>query len=426
MTTININIPQPHKVFNKKIFDHLYNYNNFTEVHYGGASSGKSHGVVQKVVLKALSPWKKPRKVLFTRKVAATIKDSIFEDVKQCLIDFQILDHCKVNMSDFRIQLPNGAVFLFKGMDNPEKIKSIKGISDVVMEEATEFNLEDYTQLTIRLRDKKHILRQIFLMFNPVSKLNWVYKHFFDKGIPENTSITQSTYTDNKFLDDSVKDNLNNLAMRNPAYYRIYALGEFATLDKLVFPVVDKRLIDRKEINHLPSYFALDFGYVNDPSAFIHVKVDMDNKRLYILDEYVKKGMLNDEIADVLKTLGFHKEVITADSAEQKSIAELRLRHGIDRIQPARKGPDSIMNGIQFLQQFSIVADERCIKTIEEFENYTWLKDKKTNEYLNKPVDAYNHCIDALRYAVESLSFGEGKPRQNRDKKIRQIKRFGL
>lgn len=426
MTTININIPQPHKVFNKKIFDNLYNYNNFTEVHYGGASSGKSHGVVQKVVLKALSPWKKPRKVLFTRKVAATIKDSIFEDVRQCLIDFKLLDHCKVNLSDFKIQLPNGAVFLFKGMDNPEKIKSIKGISDVVMEEATEFNLEDYTQLTIRLRDKGHLLRQMFLMFNPVSKLNWVFKHFFTDGTPENTLIIRSTYTDNKFLDDSVKDNLESLAKRNPAYYRIYALGEFATLDKLIFPTVMTQLIDQRSISHLTSYFALDFGFTNDPSAFVHVKVDTLNKRLYIVDEYVKKGMLNDEIANTIKALGYHKEVITADSAEVKSIAELRLNHGIERIRPARKGKDSVMNGIQFLQQFQIIVDERCVKTIEEFENYTWRKDKKTNEYMNEPVDTYNHCIDAIRYAVESLTFGSKKPRQDTQKKTRALKSLGL
>ena len=423
---ININIPHPHKVFNRKIYDILYDYDHFTEVHYGGASSGKSHGVVQKMVLKALQPWKRPRKVLFTRKVAATLKDSIFEDVRQCLIDLKLLDHCKVNHTDYRIELPNGALFLFKGMDNPEKIKSIKGISDVVMEEATEFNLEDYTQLTIRLRDKTHAKRQMFLMFNPVSKLNWVFKHFFEDGTPENTIIHKSTYTDNKFLDDAVKDNLNNLASRNPAYYRIYALGEFATLDKLVFPHFKTELINISSLSHHTSYFGLDFGYVNDPSAFVHVKVDDQNKRLYIVDEYVKKGMLNDEIARAIKALGYHKEKVIADSAEIKSIAELRRHHDIQFIEPARKGKDSVMNGIQFMSQYDIIIDERCVKTIEEFENYTWKKDKKSDEYMNQPVDTYNHCIDAIRYAVEKLSFGKGKPKQDHRKKTRQIKRLGL
>lgn len=402
MTQININIPFPHKVFNKKIYEVIFDYSHFTEVHYGGASSGKSHGVVQKVVLKALKKWKSPRKVLFTRKVAATIKDSIFEDVKSCLSDFKLLEHCNINKTDYRIELPNGAVFLFKGMDNPEKIKSIKGISDVVMEEATEFNLEDYTQLTIRLRERTHKHKQLFLMFNPVSKLNWVYKYFFENKQSNDTAIIHSTYTDNRFLDDTVYKTLEALADRNPAYYRIYALGDFATLDKLVFPKFKKKIIDQASLRDIPSYFGLDFGYVNDPSAFIHVKVDIPNKRMYILEEYVKKGMLNDEIAEVIKNLGYSKERIIADSAEQKSIAEINQR-GIKRIMAARKGKDSVMQGIQFIHQFEIFVDERCFKTIEEFENYTWKKDKKTNEYMNEPVDTYNHCIDALRYACEQI-----------------------
>ncbi|WP_422124789.1 PBSX family phage terminase large subunit [Planococcus sp. X10-3] len=404
MTTIKLNFPKPSKVFNKKIFTVLDDYSHFTEVHYGGASSGKSHGVVQKVIKKALMQWERPRRVLFTRKVAATIKDSIFEDVMACLSSFGILEHCKINMTDYRITLPNGAVFLFKGMDNPEKIKSIKGISDIVMEEASEFNLEDYTQLTLRLREKKHKHRQLFLMFNPVSKLNWVYKYFFEpKEALKNVTILHSTFEDNKFLDDSVRENLQNLAARNPAYYRIYALGEFATLDKLIFPSYEKRLLDQTELRHLPSYFGLDFGYINDPSAFIHVKVDEKEKKLYIVEEYVKQGMLNDEIARAIKSLGYSKEVITADSAEQKSIAEI-ARHDISRIRPARKGKDSVMNGIQFLNQFQIIVDERCFKVTEELENYTWKKDKKTGEYHNEPVDSYNHTIDAIRYAVEGIN----------------------
>lgn len=148
---------------------------------------------------------------------------------------------------------------------------------------------------------------------------------------------------------------------------------------------------------------------INDPSAFIHVKVDEPNKTLYFIEEYVKKGLLNDQIADAVTALGYGKEIITADSAEKKSIAEMR-RHGISRIREAKKGPDSIIQGIQFLQQFKLVVDERCVKLIEELENYTWTKDKKTNEYTNKPVDSYNHVIDATRYAVESIN-GKGKAR---------------
>lgn len=410
---IKINIKYPSKVFNKHIYDKLYDYNTFTEVHYGGASSGKSHGVVQKVVLKALKDWKHPRKVLFLRKVATTVKDSIFEDVKECLSSFGILDRCKVNKSDYRIELPNGALFLFKGMDDPEKIKSVKGVSDVVMEEASEFNLEDYTQLTLRIRDRKHKNKQIFLMFNPVSKKNWVYTYFFVVK-PKNTVIYHTSYKNNKFLDELTKENIEELANRNPAYYKIYALGQFATLDKLIFPKYTKQIIDKKAIAKLPSFFGLDFGYSNDPSAFIHVKVDEKNKKLYFVEEYVKKGMLNDEIADVINKLGYSKERIIADSAEQKSIEEIK-RKGVRRITSAVKGKGSILQGIQFIQQYELIVDERCFKLIEEFDNYTWKKDKKSGEYVNEPVDSYNHVIDAIRYALSVYRENKKKEANNYD-----------
>lgn len=417
--TINLEI-NPSRVFNRHIYEHLFDYDTFTEVHYGGASSGKSHGVFQKIVLKALKKWDKPRKVLILRKVGSTVRDSVFADVQAALSYFGVLNLSKVNMSAFRIELPNGAELIFKGMDNPEKIKSIKSISDVVMEEASEFTLDDYTQLTLRLRDKAHKQKQIYLMFNPVSKANWVYNAFFVKN-PKNTVVYQTTYKDNRFLDELTKENIEELANRNEAYYKIYALGEFATLDKLVFPKYEKRLLNKDELKHLPSFFGLDFGFTNDPTAFMHVKIDRENKRLYILEEYVKKGLLNNQIAEAITSLGYSKEVIMADSAEQKSIAELQTL-GLRRAIPVDKGKGSVLQGIQFLQQFDIIVDERCVKTIEELENYTWQKDKHTNEYINKPCDSYNHCIDAIRYALQNLIFV--KDRQDVDAKIRRVNKL--
>ena len=404
---IKIKIKNPSRVFNKHIYDKLTDYSTFTEIHYGGASSGKSHGVIQKVVFKSLQAWKYPRKVLFLRKVGSSVYDSIFEDVKQCLEAWGLLGACKVNNSAYRIELPNGAQFIFKGLDNPEKIKSIKGISDVVMEEASEFTLDDYTQLTLRLRDKKHPNKQIYLMFNPVSKVNWVYNAFFVKK-PKNTVIYQTTYKDNRFLDKVTKENIEELAERNEAYYKIYALGEFATLDKLVFPKYKKQLLNKEKLKHIPSDFGLDYGFINDPSAFMHVKVDDENKRLYILEEYVKKGLTNDKIAEAIKALGYSKEIIRADSAEKKSNQELR-NLDIPRVIDVIKGPGSVMQGIQYILQYEIIVDERCVKTIEELENYTWKKDKATNEYINEPVDSYNHCLDAVRYAVQDRIFQKKK-----------------
>lgn len=409
MTTVNLNFPNPAKVFNKQIYDNLFDYDHFIEVWYGGASSGKSHGVVQKVVLKACKKWPYPRKILWLRKVDRTIKDSIFADVLDCLSTWRLLPLCKVNQTNYTIKLPNGSQFLFKGMQDPERIKSIKGLSDVVMEEASEFTLDDYTQLTLRLREPKHRQRQLFCMFNPVSKVNWTYKQWFAPDAeydPSRVAVHHSTYKDNRFLDADNIATIEALKKNNPAYYKIYTLGEFATLDKLVFPTFEKRRLRADSLNKFPSLFGLDFGYTNDPSVFIHVKADVKSKVLYVLEEYVKKGMLNDEIAQAIKSLGYAKEKVTADAAEKKSIAEIK-RNGIYRIRPAEKGPNSVVQGVNFLKEFKIVVDDRCVKTTEELENYTYKKDKATNEYTNEPVDSYNHCIDAIRYAVEEIN-GKG------------------
>lgn len=400
---IKLVFPKPANVFNKQVFENLFDYESRIDLWYGGASSGKSHGVVQKVIIKALQQWKYPRRILILRKVNTTIKDSIFQDFIERLSDWGLLGASKVRNSDYRITLPNGAELIFKGLDNPEKIKSIKGVSDIVMEEATEFTLDDFTQLNLRLREKKHDKKQIFIMFNPVSKANWVYKTFFEKKFSD-THIHLSTYLDNRFSDENTVRTIRQLAETNAAYYKIYALGEFATLDKLIFPTFEKRLlnVESEEMRKLPSFFGLDFGYTNDPTAFIHIKVDEKLQTIYVMQEYTKVGMLNNDIADVISSLGYRKEIIIADAAEPKSIEEIR-RAGIARLRAANKGPDSVLHGISDLQQFKIVVDERASRTIEEFENYTWKRDKKTSEYINQPDDTthFDHAIDAIRYAFQ-------------------------
>ena len=421
MRIIKLRFPKPYNVFNKQIYDNLFDYSHFIEVWYGGASSGKSYGVVQKVVLKSLKAWAHPRKVLFLRKVDRTVADSIFSDVKNCLDRWQLLELCKINQSNHTITLPNGAQFLFKGMQDPERIKSITGLSDVVMEEASEFTLDDFTQLSLRLRDKRHKYRQIYCMFNPVSKLNWTYRKWFDpdrkpSSDDDRTAIHQSTYKDNRFLDRHNIETIENLKQTNPAYYKIYTLGEFATLDKLVFPNFEKRRLSLSALGDLPSYFGLDFGYTNDETAFMHVKVDQDRKIIYVVEEYAKHGMLNSDIAQIIKQMGYAKEIITADAAEPKSIDEIK-RDGIYRIRPAKKGKDSIIQGIGFMQQYRIVVDDRCVKTIEELENYTYKKDRQSGEYTNEPVDAYNHEIDAIRYALSEIN-GMASPKATMMKNV--------
>lgn len=406
-TPIQLQIPNPELVFNDYTYNTLFDYDTPELIEYGGGSSGKSEGVYQKFIVKAMQQWEIPRRIAIWRKVGATLKDSSFQHVKDILSNWEMLQYCKVNKTDLTIKLPNNAEFLFKGLDDPEKAKSIKGISDNIFEELTEFTLDDYTQVKMRTRDKTHLQRQNTGMLNPVSKLNWVYPYFFEDPTHAGAKLHHSTYKDNKFLDEAVGRELEMLALRNPAYYRIYALGEFATLDKLVFPTFTSRLISHQEVNHLPIYLGLDFGYINDPSALIVIRYDAQNKRIYIMQEYVKHGMLNNEIAQAIEALAYQKEIIYADSSEEKSIEEIR-QAGIQGIRPVKKGPDSVIQGIQWIMQHEIIIDERCFKTIEEFQNYTWKKDKKTGLYFNEPVDSYNHTIDAIRYALVEHILGVG------------------
>ena len=384
------------RLFNESYYPMLFDYSRRFEVYYGGAGSGKSHFISQKLVLKAL-PTK--RKILIMRKVGATLKDSCWQIVLDALSRFKVLADCKVNKSTFTIELPNGSVLLFKGMDDSEKIKSITGITDIWVEEATEFTEEDIEQLNLRLRAKAAGL-QMFFSFNPVSKANWVYRRWFKDGavVGADTVIHKTTYKDNRFLPPEYIETIEKMAHTNPTYYRIYALGEFASLDKLVFSNWRTgRIEDTHDWNLL---CGLDFGFTNDPTAFV-VSFQKDNT-LFISREYVKTGLLNDQIATVIKELGFAKSTIIGDSAEVKSIEELR-RAGLYRIYPATKGQGSILQGIQKLQQYDIIVDPRCEHVITELQNYAWKKDKASGEYINEPIDEFNHCIDALRYSLQCV-----------------------
>jgi phage terminase large subunit len=383
-------------IFNSSFRDYLTDYQHRFEVYYGGAGSGKSYFITQKILVKAL---RNKRKVLIMRKVGSTLKDSVWQLVIDTLSQFQILGFCKVNKSVFTIEMPNGSILLFKGMDDSEKIKSITGITDIWAEEATEFTEEDIEQLNLRLRAKTDNL-QMFFSFNPVSKANWVFRRWFAKGVVvgDDTVVHQSTYKDNRFLPDDYIATIEKMAKTNPTYYRIYALGEFASLDKLVFSNWKVGRID--DTHDWSMLCGLDFGYTNDPTAF--VVSFMDGETLYVAKEFVRTGLLNNQIATAIKELGFSKSTIIGDSAEVKSIDELR-KAGLYRIYPAAKGPGSVLQGIQKLQQYDIVVDPSCEHVITELENYAWKKDRLSGEYVNEPIDEFNHCIDALRYSLQCV-----------------------
>lgn len=390
---IKLNIAR--SLFNDAYFPYLFDYTHRYEVLYGRAGSGKSVFIAQKILCKACTS---KRKVLIIRKYATTLKDSVFQLFIDQLKKWKVYKFCKVNMSTYTITLPNESVLLFKGLDDPEKIKSITDITDIWCEECSELSLDEFTQLDLRLRSQAGNL-QIFVSFNPVSKQNFVYQKWFANGTPENTFVLHTTYKDNKFLPQVYIDALLEKQKSNPTYYKIYALGEFCTLDKLVYYNWKQQEFNYQEIEG-KTLIGLDFGFTNDPTALV-ASIQTENK-IYIFKEWVDTNKTNPQIAEAIKSLGFSKSIIVCDSAEPKSIEELR-RNGITRARESIKGPDSIIHGIQKLQEYEIIVHPSCQEVITEFENYSWQKDKRTGEYINKPVDQFNHCMDALRYSLQCV-----------------------
>lgn len=393
-----INLKLNRALFNDVYYPLLFDYTRRYEVYYGGAGSGKSVFVAQKLIIKACAS---PRKVLVIRRYGTTIKESVFALLESILKAWGIAKYCRFNRTDYSIYLPNGSAFICKGLDDEEKIKSIAGITDIWAEEATELNAGQFTQLDLRLRAKVDGL-QLFASFNPVSKVNWVYKKWFEDGAEYNrdtTSILKTTYKDNHFLTPEYIQALEDKQRADPVYYRVYALGEFCSLDKLVFSNWETREFNHADINGLLCV-GLDFGFVNDPSALVASVLCEDSKELFVFKCWGDTNKTNPELAEIITALGFSKSVIIADSAEQKSITELK-RNGVQRIKPCAKGADSIMHGIQRLQQYRIIVAPECTGLITELQNYAWTKDRATGEYVNKPIDEFNHYIDALRYSLQ-------------------------
>ena len=384
------------------LLDYQYRYNVF----YGGRASGKTKFIMQKLLIKGL---KEKRTILLMRKQTTQLRDSVWKEILQVIDDFHLSQFFTVNKTEFRITcLINGTEFKCLGLDEPEKIKGFADISDVFLDEVTGFNQEDVELIDGTLRSPKFKLPlQMYFSFNPISKANFVYKYFgFDTGItPPNTFILKSTYLDNPFLGENVAERYEALKQRDYRRWQIEALGDFVSLDKLVFQNYKVEEFDHTKINGT-LLCGLDYGFVNDISAFVASLLDEENKKIYIFKIWGDTNKTNDELSNIIKSMGFSKSIIIADCAEQKSIEEMK-RAGILRIKPSVKGADSIIHGIQKLQQYDIIIHPSCEGIITEFENYSWQKDKQSGEYINKPIDSFNHYIDALRYSLQCVNSGK-------------------
>ena len=352
--------------------------------------------------------------LLVVRKVYRTLKDSCFTDLKWAINTLGVQDYWSVKESPLEIiYIPTGQKILFRGLDDPLKVTSITvetgNLCWAWIEEAYEINKEqDFNMLDESIRGKieEPLYKQITLTFNPWNEKHWLKKRFFDVE-EENIMAKTTNYMCNEWLDESDKKLFEDMKKNNPRRYQVAGLGNWGIVEGLVYENWEEKEFDVNEISKrkgVKSAFGLDFGYTNDPSAFFCGLIDVANKEIYVFDEIYKNAMKNRQIAEEIIRKGYGKEKIVADSQEPKSIDEL-YDLGLKGIRKSRKGRDSINNGVQYIQDYKIIIHPRCVNFITEISNYMWDKDKFDNP-VNKPVDDFNHLMDAMRYALESYSKG--------------------
>lgn len=379
-----------------------------TLVLYGGAGSGKSVFAADKIIENSLVF--NGRNTAVVRKVGKTNRTSTFPMIKQRLRVFGIYNYCKINESEMKITLPNHSEIIFLGMDDPEKIKSItfaNGIlTNVWMEEATDFDPEDFKQINLRLRGLSEKPFQIVLTFNPISELSWAKEYFFDNP-KDNCKIIKTTYKDNAFLDSGYRSELEALKDIDETYYNIYCLGDWGVIGNLIF---SNYVIEEFELPH-ERYTAIsygtDFGF-NDPSVIL--KVGMYDNEIYVFDELYQTKLTNTDLISIAKEFIPPSERhfdTPQDCAEPDRIEEFK-QAGF-RAFPVKKGAGSIKAGIDFLKRYKIhIHRTKCPNTAREITSYKYkdVRIRTDKGYVtaksDEPVPFNDHCMDALRYATES------------------------
>lgn len=351
--------------------------------------------------------------LLVVRKTYRTLKDSCYTELKWAAKRLRVDHLWEFTKSPLEATYkPTGQKIYFRGLDDPLKVTSITVDVGYLcwcwIEESYEITNEaDFDMLDESIRGEvpDWLFKQVTLTFNPWNEKIWIKKRFFDADDPDVLAMT-TNYMCNEWLDDADKAVFERMKKNNPRRFQVAGLGNWGIVDGLVFENWREESFDLDRVQGCKTAFGLDFGYSVDPTAFVVAFIDLDNFKLYIYDEMYETRLGNMQIYEKIEAMGYSKEKITADSAEPKSIDELK-RLGLRRIKAARKGKDSINNGIQFIQNFEIIVHPRCVNFLTEISNYTWQKDKFGNQ-VNKPIDDFNHLMDALRYSCEDHNKGGG------------------
>lgn len=344
--------------------------------------------------------------VLVVRKTYRTLKDSCFTELKWAIKRLCVEHLWQVKESPLEMTyIPTGQKIYFRGLDDPLKITSIAVEVGVLcwmwIEEAYEITSEDdYDTLTESMLGDcpEDLWKQTTLTFNPWSDRTWIKKRFFDVDDPDVLAIT-TTYRCNEWLSPADRKVFEDMKVKNPRRFKVAGDGDWGVIDGCIYEKWKEEAFTLQQLpKDIQSAFGLDFGYTNDPTALFCGFLSIEQRRLYVWDELYKKGLSNKAIHKEITQMGYAKEHIIGDSAEPKSIDELK---GLGlRITGAKKGKDSVNNGIQWIQDLEIIIHPRCVNFLLEISTYQWKKDK-FDKKLNEPEDDNNHLMDAMRYALE-------------------------
>lgn len=352
---------------------------------------------------------------LVVRKTYRTLKDSCFTELKWAIHRLGVDGFWAVKESPLEMTYtPTGQKIYFRGLDDPLKVTSITvdigTLCWLWIEEAYEISSEaDFDMLNESIRgavpEGSGLFKQVTLTFNPWNEHHWLKERFFDHPDEETLALT-TNYLCNEWLDDADRQVFESMKRNNPRRYQVAGLGNWGIVDGTVYEDWEEKAFSVEEITKLSgvkSAFGLDFGYVNDPSALFCGLVDSSAKTVWVFDEMYEYGFSNEDIAARIQEMGYTKEHIIADSAEPKSIDRL-YDLGLTRIEKARKGRDSVMYGIDNIRDYHLIIHPRCVHFLTEISNYTWQEDPKTGKKINKPIDDFNHLMDAMRYAMEGFA----------------------
>jgi len=369
------------KIQATEVFEKNYNATKRFVVNIGGSRSTKTYSILQLLIVKALSS-EEPLLISIVRKSFPSLRISVMRDFFDILKKLDLYDEYSHNKTEHTYPLGKSVIEFFS-IDDAQKRRGTKR-NILYINEANEISYEDYFQLQIRTTD------QVFMDFNP-SEFFWYNEQLETR---DDIEIIRSTYKDNPYLNKDQIYEIERLQHTDFQYYQIYALGQFAGDIDLVYQhtVVDDIPVEKAKIVAL----GMDFGFTNDPTTLIEVWKEGDS--LYLNELLYDTNLTNSDIAGKLREYNIDRYTeIVADSAEPKSIEEIS-RMGFN-IKPAIKGPDSINNGIDILKRYKLHVTKESTNLIQELRRYKWITDKNGNK-LNKPIESFNHALDAVRYVA--------------------------